>query len=248
MKRAKGVMSAELFGKIIDDAAGIDKITKVTLTGLGEPLLDPQLMTRLKYVRDKMPKVDIDLYTNGALLKPEMTDALNLTGINTVNVSLNAVDARKRRDIMRLDDFEKVCGYIDYAIAHGKFFTVVKGIVTKDLMENHESEAFLRRWGGPTDIGGHAFLHLEGNWAGDTWPVRVKPTTPCSRALQQIMVLQDGRVSLCCFDGEGEVIFGDLRDQSLRDVFNGPLALEYRTAHNEGRRGEMKLCATCTAI
>jgi radical SAM protein with 4Fe4S-binding SPASM domain len=80
------------------------------------------------------------------------------------------------------------------------------------------------------------------------WPVRRVPRTPCRRAMNQIMVLWDGRVSLCCFDAEGAVILGDLNHQSLRDVYNGTIALGIRQAHHEGRRGELALCKDCTAI
>jgi hypothetical protein len=62
------------------------------------------------------------------------------------------------------------------------------------------------------------------------------------------MVLWDGRVSLCCFDAEGAVILGDLKTQTLREVFGGDKAVGIRLAHVEGRRQELPLCNTCTAI
>jgi hypothetical protein len=105
-------------------------------------------------------------------------------------------------------------------------------------------------FGGPTEMGGDAFLTLEGNWAGAVWKLRTKAvlTQACSRALGQIMVLQDGRVSLCCFDGDGREILGDLNHQTIREVFNGERATAIRLAHSEGRRNEISLCAGCTGI
>ena len=78
--------------------------------------------------------------------------------------------------------------------------------------------------------------------------MRVVPTQSCARAFGQIMVLWDGRVSLCCFDGEGDEILGDLKTQTIREVYNAGRALEIRTAHAEGRRGEIPLCRNCTSI
>lgn len=254
MSRPKGTMDMDLFRKVINEAITIPQIEAVTLTGLGETLLDRFLVERVGYIRTMMPKVRIDLYTNGTFLRESTTDALIAAGLNVLYVSLNAVSAEKRLDVMKLDDWDDVIRQVRYAItagrASGKCKVIIKGIVGKDLMDHNDRDEFLEMFGGPSDLGGDAFLHLEGNWAGAVWPMRTSRvlTQPCSRALSQIMVLQDGRVSLCCFDGDGREILGDLKTQSIREVYNGPRALEIRTAHNEGRRNEIAICAGCTGI
>ncbi len=254
MKRQKGTMRMELFRKIIDEAVSLPLIDAITFTGLGETLLDKFLIERIQYTRAAMPAIPIDIYTNGTYLTREKAEALRDAGLSLLYVSLNAVNKEKRQQIMFPDqpgyyDFDDVCDTLDYIIPRaGKMRVIVKGIVSKDLMEGGDSEAFRQRWNGPTTEDGNAFLHLEGNWAGAQWPMRVKPVTSCSRALGQIMVLQDGRVSLCCFDNEGDVILGDLNTQTIREVYNGDKALNIRLAHVEGRRGELQLCRTCTAI
>ena len=249
-------MKMPLFQKIIDEAATIPHINHITLTGLGETLLDPLLVQRVEYVRKQCaPGLFFDIYTNGSFLTHEKSEALLDAGLSVIYVSLNGINSYQRREIMKVDDFDRVERYtrhaIDYAHKLGRGQRViVKTIVSKDLMEPGDAEDFSNKWGGAHDKGGHAYLHLEGNWAGAMWPMRVKPQQACGRALQEIMVLWDGRVSLCCFDGEGEVIFGDLNTQTIRQIYNDEngKAFMYRTAHVEGKRGELPLCATCTAI
>jgi hypothetical protein len=272
MQRPKGTMPWDVYTKIIDDAATVPVIEKLTLTGLGETLLDRFLVERIRYARKKLaPGVSIDLYTNGNLLKPKLTDALIDAGLDVLYVSLNAVTAEKRREIMKLDDFDQVVGYTHYAVEafnekarrhefyrgvdersfrnRSRFRVIVKGVSTKDLMEVGEAETFIDAWEGDHSDGGNAYLHLEGNWAGTMGQkMRTQPRNACGRALSQIMVLWDGRVSLCCFDAEGAVILGDLRTQTLREMYSGQPALSVREAHNEGRRAELPLCRTCTAI
>lgn len=252
MVRPKGIMAQSLFEKIVVEGATHAAIDHFTLTGLGETLIDPRIVERIAFIRKTAPHAMVDLYTNGSLLTEKVTRGLIDAGISVIYVSLNAVRAEQRKQIMKLDDFDAVVAYCDRAIelAEGtRTKIVIKAVREKDLFYDDEPEQFMRRWGGPWDQpGGHAFLHLEGNWAGAQYPVRVIPTAACIRALTEIMVLWDGRVSLCCFDGEGEVIFGDLNHQTIKEIYNGPAALEYRTAHVEGRRGEMALCRTCTAI
>jgi hypothetical protein len=252
MKRQRGQMSMELFRKIVDEGVTIDRVESVTLTGLGEPLLDKQLFDRISYIKKaaaaaKHP-VMVDMYTNGSFLTHETSEKLRDAGLDVLYISLNAGRADVRKTIMKVDDYDKVVAEAHYAISLGKPKVLVKAVGSKDLMEGDDRHAFLEEWGGEYQNGGHAFLHLEGNWAGAMWPMRVRPTTPCSRALDQIMVMWDGRVSLCCFDGEGEVVLGDLNRSTIREVFAGEKAVGIRQAHVDGRRGELPLCATCTAI
>jgi len=250
MERSKGMQSLALTRKILDEAATIPLIDHITFTGLGETLLDKHLEDRVAYARAVLPRAVIDVFTNGSPLTPQRFDQLRDAGLTTLYVSLNAVRASQRHAIMQVDDFDRVVEVTKYAIAHGQGHcqVVVKGVASKDLLENEDGETFRQTWGGWTQDGGHAFLHLEGNWAGKLFPMRVQPTQACLRALTQIMVLWDGRVSLCCFDGEGEEILGDLNTQTLRDIYNGGRALEIRRAHAEGHRAHIPLCANCTSI
>jgi hypothetical protein len=197
-----------------------------------------------------MPAIVIDLVTNGHFLTETLIDQLATAGLTTLSISLNAVTAAKRLAIMRVEKFDHVVAMARYALERwtGTMQTIVKGVTAPDLMEADDYTAFLAMWGGALDAGGSAFLHAEGNWGGTIRPMRMQPTSACVRALQQIMVLQDGRVSLCCFDAEGDVILGDLTTQTVREVFAGEKALGIRQAHAQGRRGTLPLCATCTAI
>jgi len=242
-----------LYRKIVDEAATLPLVELLTLTGLGETLQDRFLVERIRYARRALPPgVAIDLYTAGGLLRPRLTDQLIEAGLNVLYISLNAATREKRAEIMGVDDFDAVVEQAKYALAASagtRLKVIIKGIASKDLMEVGEHEDFLRAWGGRTEEGGAAFLHLEGNWAGRIGaPMRTHPTRACHRALSQIMVLWDGRVATCCFDGHGEQIFGDLTTQTIREVYNGPPAVAFREAHATGRRQEIPICAGCSAI
>lgn len=252
--RLKRLMPMDLYKKIIDEAATISRVTHLTITGLGETLLDRHLEERIAYAKDKFrPGTMIDVYTNGSYLTLERGLRLVDAGVEVIYVSLNAVTAEKRKAVMRIDDFDKVVAnthaLIDELKARdSKTRVVVKAVVSKDLMEAGDTDLFLKEWGGPWDRGGNAYLHQEGNWAGVQWDMRVKMNKPCGRALDEFMVLSDGRVSACCFDGFGTKILGDLNTQSMREVYAGSVALEFRQLHNDGRRQEIPICFNCTGI
>ncbi len=247
----------DLFERIIDEAAILPLIDHLTFTGLGETLLDKHLIERIRYTRLRMPHVLLDIFSNGSQLTPQKIDDLADAGLSVLYVSLNGVTKEKRQQIMyphKPDyfDFDRVCAALDYGIAKYKakpeMKVIVKTIVSKDLMEDGDQEIFDKRWNGRWDQGGNSFMHLEGNWAGAMTPSRIKMTNPCARALGEIMVLADGRVSLCCFDSEGKEILGDLNVSTIKEVFNGEKATKMRLDHWEGRRSTIPICANCTAI
>jgi radical SAM protein with 4Fe4S-binding SPASM domain len=239
MKRKKGVMGMALYQKIINDAATVPFIDHLTLNGLGEPTLDALLVDRIRYARKFMPAITIDFYTNGSKLSRELCDKLKKAGITCIFISLNAVREKTREEIMGLNDYSHVEEMCNYLKEIGVKIYVLSTI-NKDLMEQSDIDKMKEDWGKD------AMPHLEGNWAGKLYMPRVKQHNCCSRALTQIMVLWDGRVSLCCQDGEGEVIFGNLNDQTIREVYNSPEYLRYREFHHDGKRSELKLCDVCT--
>jgi radical SAM protein with 4Fe4S-binding SPASM domain len=241
MKRPRGRMSEDLFVKIITEAAGIPAISEISFQGLGEPLLDSAIVPRIAFAKRSRPGWRTTMYTNGNKLTEAVVDSLEAAGLDVLYVSLNAIDARMRKDIMKLDDYERVSAVLRRSIRDRRMKIIPKAVVGMDLFAGEDTDVFKQQWP-------DAYMHLEGNWAGGTWNARVVSEKACGRALSQIMVLWDGRVALCCFDGEGEVIFGDLRNEALRDIYSKDEYVRYRQAHAEGRRKELRLCDNCTAI
>ena len=58
-----------------------------------------------------------------------------------------------------------------------------------------------------------------------------------------LVVLWDGRVTVCCVDSEGLLQVGDARSDRLTDVWNGEKMREIRRSHAAGEFPP--LCAMC---
>ena len=248
--RKLGNMPMPLFKKILDEAAGIELITQVCITGLGEPMLDRFIVERVKYAREKKPRAIIDLFTNGVYLTPERFQALRAVGISSVQVSLNAVSGWQHEEIMGLKgQFDLVCANIDYAIANrGGVNVEVRAVMSGDDFTRTDGYEFYERWG-ERGKGGYGALISEGNWADDNRTMRkFDPNDGCHRALGQIYVLWDGKVTTCCFDPIGKQVFGDLNTQTLREVYSSPDYTAFREAHSNNQADKYKMCAECTRI
>lgn len=249
--RPKGLMSMARYRAIIEDAATIPQIEDVCLTGLGETLLDPKLEERVAYSRELMPDRTVSVFTNGTYLSPTRFDALQAAGLGMLNVSLNAVTAEKRRDIMGLDDWDKVIEQISYALSHrGEMKVRITAVVNRDICTEEDVTKLVDLWGHwRLSEGGHVELVTEGNWAGDNRTVRpFDPDSACIRALTQFYVLWDGRVSACCFDPLARMEFGRVPEQSIREVYNSEKYVAFRELHNQNKASQVEICKGCSRI
>lgn len=71
---------------------------------------------------------------------------------------------------------------------------------------------------------------------------------PCSGPFKTPIVHWSGRVSVCCFDVGLQHVIGDIRKESLREVWTGTKAHALRMAHIRGDFRAFPACAGCTNL
>lgn len=241
-----------LYTKIVDEAAGIPAFKQLCITGLGETLLDPLLIDRLEYARKVAPHLLTDLFTNGSFLTPARFEALKAAGLTRLNISLNAASAEDRKRVMRLDDWDKVIGHIHYALAHkGNLQIEIHAVVNDDTL-SMERAKLLRESFGLLSDGGFFLAIQEGNWAGMNRTVEGRqgfdPNSACHRALNHYYVTWDGRVTTCCQDPFGGQVFGDLKVDSLKSIYNSERYTYFRSEHAADRAAQFEICKNCTRL
>ncbi len=104
-KRPTKLMPEELFYKIIDDLAKVNYSGVVAPHFFNEPLADNRLPTFIRYIRKKLPKSRIILYTNGDLLTIEKFKELIKDGVNIFEVTEH--DEKPSEIILKLFSFLK---------------------------------------------------------------------------------------------------------------------------------------------
>lgn len=239
--RAGPPMPMPLYMKIVDEAVTIPQIKSFVLHGLGEPALDRHLVERVRYLRRRTTR-SIEVYTNGISMKPTLIDALAEAGLTCLVFSVNAVRPEQHDAIMGTKGrFWDVCANAQYAILKAGLAVECHAVETGDTFTRLDTAKFRARWGSAANV-----VRLN-NWAGDIEsPAAFDPNSPCSRALGQVYVMADGRVSMCCLDPTGKTVFGDLRTQSIKDVYNSPAYTSFREDHAQGRAATHPACAGCT--
>ena len=83
----QGYMSLKVFRHIMNQ---FNHYEFLTLHGLGEPLLNPELESMIRFVHARSPWVRIGFNTNGLLLDAERIKSLGRAGLHEIGVSLDA--------------------------------------------------------------------------------------------------------------------------------------------------------------
>jgi radical SAM family protein/iron-sulfur cluster protein len=240
MHRKQGVMSLELFKKIVDECAKL-KITHVRVHNYGEPFMDRNLVDKVRYAKSKGIR-EVGMISNGSLITENVARQMVEAGLDAINIS---VDASGK------EVFERTRLNLDYDTVIGNVRTLARlrkesgrthpKLILSFVRQNNsaDEQAFIREWSQVADKIHITDLH---NWAG-TLNAKSDVNYPCYRLWLTFTVLWDGRVSLCCADFDGRHILGDLRTSTIAEVWNSPAYRAVRRQHLES--GGPEICRSC---
>jgi len=96
--RADHRMEEELFRSIVDQLAELRFRGVFSPHFFGEPLLDPRLPALLAYVRERLPRVVLEIYTNGDALTPKKAQELLDVGVTLFLVTLEGEEPKALAD------------------------------------------------------------------------------------------------------------------------------------------------------
>lgn len=216
---------------------------------MGEPLCHPELERFLELAGQAGFKVI--LTTNGTLLPRHQEMLLGVPGLHKVNISLHAFEANDLN--MPFADYLDGCFCFGQAAA-GKKLVVFRlwnegGENTRNAeilqrLEDFFPKPWVRERRG-VRLGEKVYLEY-----GDKfdWPDLAAPDGGqrvfCYGLKDQIGVLWDGTVVPCCLDHEGDISLGNLFEQELGDILDGPRAQGICRGFEQGIASE-ELCRRC---
>lgn len=240
MFRRQGVMEMDLFRKVVDECAALG-ITHVRVHNYGEPFLDRQLVEKVRYAKER-GIAEVGMISNGSLITEEIAQGMIDAGLDAINISVDA-SGKEVFESTRLNlNYDDVIRNIETLVRLRKASGKVRPKLILSFVRQNNSvdeQRFIDHWRQVADKIHITDLH---NWAG-TLNATSHVTFPCYRMWQTFTVLWDGRVSLCCADFDGRHILGDLRTQSIAQVWNSPAYLDVRRQHLES--GGPEICRSC---
>src|SRR4051812_26378010 len=240
MHRRQGVMSVELFRKIVDECATLG-ITHVRMHNYGEALLDRKLVEKVHYAKQRGIR-EVGMISNGSLITEKVARGMIEAGLDAINISVDA-SGKEVFEATRLGlNYDKVIANIERLVRlRGESGKRRPKLILSFVRQNNSTDehAFIEHWRTIADKIHITDLH---NWAG-TLNTESDVNYPCYRPWLTFTVLWDGRVSLCCADFDGRTILGDLNTSTIRDIWN---AEPYRLARRQHlESGGPDICRAC---
>lgn len=248
-KREVGFIDFSLFRKIIDESKP-HGIRHFILHKDGEPLLHPEIVDMVSYIKKINPKNTVYISTNGLLLEREKAEALMAAGLNQLNISIDAANKETYQKI-RGGDFDKVEYNIKEAISIKKDKKFYKTTINLQIIRMQEAideiDLFIKKW----RVYGIEFsVQPYLNWGGVKYdPIlktgKIIKRYPCYALWLAPAINWDGAVSICCLDWNAQEILGNVRDLSLSQIWQGEKIRLYRKYHLTKQYSKIPLCASC---
>ena len=258
MERDLGNMSDELFQKILGEVKFYSN--PCWFHWFGEPLMHPRLFEQIEYARTQGVR-SLGISSNATLLTPERSQAILDSGLNTVMFAIDGTskEVYEKIRISSTFTFEEVCSNVKEFLSRRKQLGRKKPhtILSIIVMEETKSqiEAFKDEWKryGADEVIAKPYV----NWANqDDQFVDLAVTEsreelrqsarkfPCGYLWKSVVIAWDGRVLPCCYDYDATLPLGDLKSQTLQEVWNGEKYQQLRK--NElGGCNTTALCRNC---
>jgi hypothetical protein len=240
MHRRQGIMSVELFRKIVDECVELG-ITHVRMHNYGEAFIDRKLIEKIRYAKQKGIK-EVGMISNGSLITEPVARGMIEAGLDAINISVDAA-GKEVFEATRVGlKYDKVIANIERIVRlRAETGRRRPKLILSFVRQNNsaDEQAFIEHWSKVADKIHVTDLH---NWAG-TLNTESDVNYPCYRPWLTFTVLWDGRVSLCCADFDGKTILGDLNTHSIADIWNAQPYRDARRQHLES--GGPDICRAC---
>jgi MoaA/NifB/PqqE/SkfB family radical SAM enzyme len=244
-------MDMGLYKKIIDEIARENPEARVWEIFFGEPFMCRDMAKRVQYAKDKGLQ-DVVLNSNGVMMTEDRAKAVIQAGLDAMYVGIDAATESSYNQIRVGGKFSKavenVLKYRDLLQIYGKGQQeLFVQFVVSDINE-HEVEDFEAFWK-RNDV--NVKIRPKVSWAGLVDATNLQKNEqlirkPCYWLMRTINICADGLVAFCSVDVHCRVKCGDVRTQSIKEVWQAKLK-EYRTMHKEERFVELpKLCRECS--
>lgn len=254
--RGKGYVDMDLARHIIDDAASFG-VSQVRFFLAGEPLFHPHLDKMIASARRKGMLTQV--HTNATILDEKHSVELLDCGLDSISFSFDGENAEDYEAIRVGADFGKTLENILHFLRMKKerglrnpfvFFQVIKPYRPDSPFTPTISDEFKKRFTGlPID---NFRVLYPFSWPGQETQDFVRPTGkkvyPCPVLWQSLSVGWDGKILGCCGDLNGIVTLGDVREQSLREIWNGEEIVWMRQQHVLKKYRDIPLCRDCDVV
>jgi len=252
------IMDFDLYKKIIDDICEFERPIKVLrLYKDGEPLMNPRFVDMVRYARERRCAERIDTTTNASLLTPEKNIEMIEAGLDRINISIEGVNEKQYLEFSNYKiNFDKFVGNIRHLYEHRKDCEIIIKI-NGDILSKADKNKFFQIFGDIAD--GIYIEHIMSCWPEFDLELKgvkvnqrvgiygqpIREVMVCPYVFYSFSVNSDGSVSACFLDWARKLIIGDVKKESIKDIWNGEKLFKLQEMFLKKKRKEHPVCKDC---
>lgn len=258
-KRKKGFMSKELYNKILEEIKAYK--TPLRFIRWGEPTLHKDFIEFIE--KAKACGIICHVNTNGTILDKESFERLLDLKLDSIKFSFQGIDEKSYREMRNENYFDQLIEKIE--LLHrlrGERMSPFIHVATTVTYEDKESIDIFKnkaeKIADMVSVGRTQLEHIDIEKAklSEEEKNRIKQLKSketlvkkrlncCPEVFDKLSIDWDGKVTACCGDYDNEMVIGDLKDNTLKEIWNGERMNEYRDSLSRREYEKHKLCKDC---
>lgn len=252
------IMDKALFEKIIDDLQEFEnKVKTIRLYGFGEPLLNINFCHFVEYAKKSSKVISVDTTTNASLLNSELIRKIVDSGIDRINISIEAVGTENYRKFTRNNrvTYEGIIKNIEELFKLKKdivIFTKING----DYLDEVSKQEFIATFSPISD--GCDIEHTMSCWRDfDVAEVNtevgiygqpLKEVMVCPYVFYSFLIHADGTASACFLDWNKQLVIGNADNESVKSLWGSPKLNDLRRIMISKERKSYAACKKCNQL
>ncbi len=243
-------MKPEVHSRIVEQTAPYkDQLWVFRYAADGESLLNPHFLDMVDETK-RAGIGPVDLTTNAMSLTEEKMERLLSAPIDVIDVSLDAYTKETYEKIRIRGKFDRVTSNLKRLVELRNELGSPTKIMTSIIRQKEaleEVQAFQEFWGQYVDE------VLVRGLNTDLGLVNVSETYfrddiarwPCPQFWKRVTVNHDGEVRFCVEDWHNDGVVGNVRDMTIREIWQSATYEKFRRLHATGRWNDMTMCEKC---
>lgn len=238
LMKKRGFMDWGLFKKAIDECAE-NNVFSVRLSWRGETLTHPHINEMIAYASKKIKNVSF--LTNAFFITPEKIDCFIENKLSYIAVSFDGIGktyesirwpAKFNQNFEILAELKKRREQLHSKLPQIRLCTIWPAV--KD-----NPKAYYDTMLEVSDyIVSNPYINFKG-------PIDKKPIFICQYPWQRIVVGFDGETQCCTGWNAEDIILGNIKESSIKDMWQSKSMQRIRSMHAENKRMDIPACANC---
>lgn len=258
-----GRMDDQLWDKIVDELSTYENLDSFIPMLQNEPFLDQKIINKVKKFKEKTRgRVRTELVTHGGLLTDETIQMICESGLDTLTISVDSIHREVYEKIRIGLNYDTVMSNVNRLIdAKPKTRIIIR--MVRQTLNRGEVQEFIQFWkkkgveamawdvenrqGAVQNFDGLEVPREKSRWYSLVSSTLLEKFAPmCPVPFYGAFILHTGDVLICGFDWLHESIIGNIREHTLKEIWNSERARKYRRLHYEKRVQEIDMCSNCS--